>query len=100
MALQPGRWRAGARHDRLGWIYIKALETCGDDPQCPVTYRISENGRTLPTRRARRWKRVADRCGPHVIDARDGTMLVTSCASEISASEDRRATWQTVSSPT
>ncbi len=82
---------------RPGGGYLMVLETCGDDPQCPVTYKMSSDGRTWPGGLGTPLE--PHRCGPHVMSTRDGTMFVTSCANEISASEDRGVTWQTLSPP-
>lgn len=77
--------------------FLMVLETCGDDPQCPVSYKTSEDGRSWP---AGLGTPMADqRCGPHVMSTTGGTMFVTSCFNEVSASEDGGNTWTTVKPP-
>lgn len=77
--------------------FLMVLETCGDDPQCPVSYKTSADGRSWP---AGLGTPMADqRCGPHVMSTTSGTMFVTSCFNEVSASEDGGNTWTTVKPP-
>ncbi len=77
--------------------FLMVLETCGDDPQCPVSYKTSADGRSWP---AGLGTPMADqRCGPHVMSTTGGTMFVTSCFNEVSASEDGGTTWTTVKPP-
>ncbi len=77
--------------------FLMVLETCGDDPQCPVSYKTSADGRSWP---AGLGTPMADqRCGPHVMSTTGGTMFVTSCFNEVSASEDGGNTWTTVKPP-
>jgi len=101
IASQPGggKLRPGmpvmARRPDGGFLMV--LETCGDDPQCPVSYKTSSDGRTWPEGLG---TPMADqRCGPHVMTTRSGTMFVTSCFNEVSASEDGGNTWTTVKPP-
>jgi hypothetical protein len=101
IASQPGggKLRPGmpvmARRPDGGFLMV--LETCGDDPQCPVSYKTSPDGRTWPEGLG---TPMADqRCGPHVMTTRSGTMFVTSCFNEVSASEDGGDTWTTVKPP-
>ncbi|MFI8716293.1 exo-alpha-sialidase [Stenotrophomonas sp. NPDC077464] len=77
--------------------FLMVLETCGDDPQCPVSYKTSPDGRTWPVGLG---TPMADqRCGPHVMTTTGGTMFVTSCFNQVSASEDGGTTWTTVTPP-
>ncbi len=82
---------------RPGGGYLMVLETCGEDPQCPVSYKTSPDGRT--------WAEglgtpLADqRCGPHVMATSSGTLFVTSCYNEVSWSQDKGTTWHTVTPP-
>jgi len=77
--------------------FLMVLETCGEDSQCPVSYKTSPDGRTWPEGLG---TPMADqRCGPHVMTTRSGTMFVTSCFNEVSASEDGGNTWKTVKPP-
>ncbi len=101
IASQPGggKLRPGmpvmARRPDGGFLMV--LETCGEDPQCPVSYKTSPDGRTWPEGLG---TPMADqRCGPHVMTTRSGTMFVTSCFNEVSASEDGGNTWTTVKPP-
>ncbi len=77
--------------------YLMVLETCGEDPQCPVSYKVSPDGQT--------WTEglgtpLADqRCGPHVMTTRRGTMFVTSCLNQISWSDDGGERWQRIAEP-
>lgn len=77
--------------------FLMVLETCGDDPQCPVSYKTSADGRSWP---AGLGTPMADqRCGPHVMTTTGGTMFVTSCFNEVGTSEDGGNTWRTVKPP-
>ncbi|HEL4257351.1 TPA: exo-alpha-sialidase [Stenotrophomonas maltophilia] len=77
--------------------YLMVFETCGDDPQCPVSYKVSTDGRTWP---AGLGTPLADqRCGPHVMTSTRGVMFVTSCLNEVSWSEDSGSSWRTVTPP-
>ena len=77
--------------------FLMVLETCGDDPQCPVSYKTSADGRSWP---AGLGTPMADqRCGPHVMSTTGGTMFVTSCFNEVGTSEDGGNTWTTVKPP-
>jgi hypothetical protein len=101
IASQPGggKLRPGmpvmTRRPNGGFLMV--LETCGDDPQCPVSYKTSADGRSWP---AGLGTPMADqRCGPHVMSTTGGTMFVTSCFNEVGASEDGGNTWTTVKPP-
>jgi len=101
IAEQPGggRLRPGMPviSARPGGGYLMVLETCGDDPQCPVSYKTSADGRTWPVGLG---TPLADqKCGPHVMSTASGAMFVTSCLNEVSASEDAGATWKTIRPP-
>lgn len=77
--------------------FLMVLETCGDDPQCPVSYKTSADGRSWP---AGLGTPMADqRCGPHVMTTTGGTMFVTSCFNEVGTSEDGGNIWTTVKPP-
>ena len=82
---------------RPGGGYLMVLETCGDDPQCPVSYKTSADGRS--------WEKglgtpLADqRCGPHAMATSTGTMFVTSCSNQVSWSRDAGANWHTLATP-
>lgn len=77
--------------------YLMVLETCGDDPQCPVSFKVSADGRNWP---AGLGTPLADqKCGPHVMTTRDGTMFVTSCLNQISWSGNGGSQWQRVPTP-
>lgn len=77
--------------------FLMVLETCGDDPQCPVSYKTSADGRSWPVGLG---TPMADqRCGPHVMSTTGGTMFVTSCFNEVGASEDGGNTWTTIKPP-
>ncbi len=101
IASQPGggKLRPGmpvmARRPDGGFLMV--LETCGDDPQCPVSYKTSPDGRTWPEGLG---TPMADqRCGPHVMATSSGTMFATSCFNQVSASQDAGNTWTTVKPP-
>ncbi|WMJ68227.1 sialidase family protein [Stenotrophomonas sp. 24(2023)] len=92
--LRPGM-PVMARRPQGGFLMV--LETCGDDPQCPVSYKVSPDGRNWPDGLG---TPLADqRCGPHVMATRSGTMFVTSCANAVSWSSDSGAHWQRVPDP-
>ncbi len=82
---------------RPGGGYLMVVETCGGDPQCPVSFKTSTDGRTWADGLG---TPVADqRCGPHVMATRSGTMFMTSCFNEVSWSQDKGATWHTLNPP-
>lgn len=77
--------------------YLMVFETCGEDPQCPVSYKVSPDGRSWP---AGLGTPLADqRCGPHVMATTRGVMFVSSCLNEVSWSGDGGSTWQKVRPP-
>jgi len=77
--------------------YLLVFETCGDDPQCPVSTKVSNDGVTWPDGMG---TLLADqRCGPQLTTTTRGTVFVTSCQNEVSFSDDNGASWQRVAQP-
>lgn len=71
--------------------FMLVFEICGLGPNCDVSYQISSDGTTWPSGlgTAIRWQR----CGPYVLAATDGRLVITSCQNEVSYSNDYGATW-------
>lgn len=71
------------------WILV--FEICGLGPDCDVSYAMSSDGTTWPSGlgTAIRYQR----CGPYVLSATDGRLVITSCQNEVSYSNDYGATW-------
>jgi len=77
--------------------YLLVFETCGDDPQCPVSTKISSDGTTWPEGMG---TLLADqRCGPQLTTTTRGTVFVTSCLNEVTSSDDNATSWQRVPKP-
>lgn len=77
--------------------YLLVFETCGEDPQCPVSTKISNDGVTWPDGLG---TPLADqRCGPQITTTTRGTVFVTSCQNEVTRSDDNGASWQRVTPP-
>ncbi|HEY0685452.1 MAG TPA: family 16 glycoside hydrolase [Steroidobacter sp.] len=71
--------------------YILVFEICGLGPNCEVSYSISGNGTTWPSGLGTGIR--YQRCGPYVLSATDGRLIVTSCQNEVSYSNDYGAAW-------
>jgi len=77
--------------------FLLVFETCGDDPQCPVSTKTSADGITWPDGMG---TPLADqRCGPQLTTTTRGTVFVTSCQNDVARSDDNAATWQRVEQP-
>lgn len=93
-ALRPGM-PVMARRPQGGYVLV--FEICGEDTHCPVSYKISPDGRDWP---AGLGTPLADqRCGPQITTTTRGTMFVTSCQNEISVSEDGGGHWRRLPEP-
>lgn len=93
-ALRPGM-PVMARRPQGGYVLV--FEICGEDKHCPVSSKISPDGRSWP---AGLGTPLADqRCGPQITTTTRGTMFVTSCQNEISVSEDGGGNWQRLPEP-
>lgn len=77
--------------------YLMVFEICGTDPHCPVSTKASTDGRTWP--QGLGTPLPDQRCGPHVMSTRRGTLFATSCQNEVSWSEDGGAHWQRIATP-
>lgn len=77
--------------------YLLVFEICGDDPHCPVSYKLSADGRRWPEGLGA--PLPGQNCGPHVLATREGRVFVTSCQNEIGWSDDAGASWRRNSSP-
>lgn len=77
--------------------YLLVFETCGDDPQCPVSTKTSKDGVTWPEGLGT--PLAGQRCGPQLTTTTRGTVFVTSCQNEVAFSDDDGATWQRVTQP-
>lgn len=71
--------------------YVLVFEICGLGPNCDVAYQYSSNGTTWPSGLGTGIR--YQRCGPYVLAASDGRLVVTSCQNEVSYSNDFGATW-------
>ncbi|BDU16721.1 sialidase family protein [Lysobacter auxotrophicus] len=77
--------------------YLLVFEICGDDPQCPVSTKASDDGVAWPDGLG---TPLADqRCGPQLTTTTRGTVFVTSCQNEVTFSDDNGAHWQRVAPP-
>ena len=77
--------------------YLLVFETCGEDPQCPVSTKISDDGIAWPDGMG---TPLADqRCGPQLTTTTRGTVFVTSCQHEVTWSGDNGSSWQRVPEP-
>lgn len=93
-ALRPGM-PVMARRPQGGHVLV--FEICGEDKHCPVSAKVSPDGRTWP---AGLGTSLADqRCGPQITTTTRGTMFVTSCQNEISWSEDGGERWRRLPEP-
>lgn len=71
--------------------FILVFEICGLGPNCDVSYAVSDSGTTWPSGLGTPIR--YQRCGPYVLSATDGRLVITSCQNEVSYSNDYGATW-------
>lgn len=71
--------------------WLMAFEICGRDPQCPVSMKYSDDGVHWDAGLGMPMGGL--RCAPSVL-ALEGTLLATSCANRIEASQDAGAKWR------
>jgi len=72
--------------------FLLVFETCGADPQCPVSFKFSANGLDWPQDLGE--PLPPHNCGPYVLSTQEGRVLVTSCQNEIGWSEDGAQSWR------
>ncbi|MEL1264458.1 sialidase family protein [Pseudoxanthomonas putridarboris] len=77
--------------------YLLVFETCGDDKHCPVSFKVSADGRSWPEGLG--ILLPDQRCGPQIMTTTQGRTFVTSCQNEVSWTDDAGEHWQRIAEP-
>lgn len=72
--------------------YLLVFEICGKDPHCPVSSKLSPDGKRWPSGLGEPLPH--QRCGPYVLATQEGRVFATSCQNEITWSDDGGEHWR------